>query len=113
MVSVTAKPELLDRTFAALADPTRRAIIGRLSKGEATVGQLAEPFDIALPSVSKHVSVLVEAGLVRRERRGRHHYCRLDARPLTRASDWISFHSKLWNDQLAQLEAFLHETRGS
>lgn len=112
MVSVAVKRPALDQTFAALADPTRRAIIGRLSKGEASVGDLATPFGITLPAVSKHVKVLEEAGLVRRERRGRFSYCRLDARPLNAASDWITHHATLWSAQLAQLDAFLRETRG-
>ena len=110
-LSVQVKSERLDRTFAALADPTRRAIIGRLSQGETTVGALARPLSVSLPAVSKHVRVLEEAGIVRRERRGRHQYCRLDARPMSRASDWISHHAAMWQGQLSQLEAFLRETR--
>lgn len=100
----------LDRTFAALADPTRRAIVSRLAHGEATVGELAAPFELTLPAVSKHVDVLVEAGLVKRERRGRFSYCRLDARPIRRAGDWMEFHEKLWSQQLEQLRLFLSRT---
>lgn len=101
----------LDRTFAALADPTRRAIIARLSQGEATVSDLAAPFGMSLQAVLKHLGALESAGLLRRKRRGRHHYCRLDARPLTPASDWITLHTELWRGQLAQLEAYLRDTR--
>lgn len=79
----------LDQTFAALADPTRRAIVRRLARGEATVGELAGPFDMSLPAVSKHLKVLEGAGLVARRREGRLHHLRLVPRPLEAASRWI------------------------
>src|SRR6267378_3807953 len=79
----------LDTTFAALSDPTRRAILGRLAAGQLTVGELAEPFDISLPAISRHLRVLEAASLIVRERRGQHRVCRLDAGALSAASEWL------------------------
>ena len=84
----------LDATFHALADPTRRAMLGRLAVGEATVTQLAEPFDISLPAISKHLRVLENAGLLVRERDGRLHRCRLAPEPLARAAGWIAHYRR-------------------
>ncbi|HEX6052071.1 MAG TPA: metalloregulator ArsR/SmtB family transcription factor, partial [Gemmatimonadaceae bacterium] len=89
---MTADP--LSRTFAALADPTRRAILSRLAGGEASVTELAAPFRMSLPAVSKHLKVLERAGLVRRTVRGRTHLCRLDARPLRDGAEWMRRYEK-------------------
>jgi DNA-binding transcriptional ArsR family regulator len=97
----------LDEVFSALADPTRRAIVARLSAGETSVGELAEPFDISLPAVSKHLKVLEGAGLLARKRDGRVHHCRLVADPLAEAIDWIVRYGRFWDAQLDSLETFL------
>jgi len=81
----------LDATFSALADPTRRAILARLAQGEATVGELSQPFDITPPAISRHLRVLEHALLIKRERRGQHQVCRLEALALADASDWLEF----------------------
>ena len=99
----------LDLTFQALADPTRRAILGRLSYGEATAGELAEPFDMSLPAISKHLKVLEKAGFLIRSRDGRIHRCNLDAGPLQTASDWISTYRHFWEGQLGSLARYLEE----
>ena len=93
----------LDATFHALADPTRRAILARLADGEATVGELAAPFDISRPAVSKHLRVLERAGLVDRTREGRTTRCALDARPMSEAADWVETYRAFWEVQLAGL----------
>ena len=95
--------------FAAVADPTRRAILDRLSNGEARVTDLAEPFDMSLAAVSKHVRTLEQAGLIRRERRGREHVLRLDARPLRQAAKWTSRYERFWNERLDRLQAFFEQ----
>lgn len=97
----------LSRTFAALADPTRRAILARLTEGEATVGQLAEPFDMTFAAVSKHVRVLEGAGLVSRGREAQYRPALLDARPLAQASRWIGDYAKFWEDSVDSLEEYL------
>jgi DNA-binding transcriptional ArsR family regulator len=99
----------LDRTFAALADPTRRAILSRLTQGAATVTELAEPFAISLPAVSKHLTVLEKAGLLTRKRRGRIHYLSLNAAPLKEAATWITLYEQFWEGQLDALANFLEE----
>ena len=99
----------LDQTFQALADPTRRAILGRLSEGEATAGQLAEPFEMALPAISKHLKVLEKAGFLIRARDGRVHRCNLDTGPMQAASDWISTYRHFWEGQLGSLARYLEE----
>ncbi|MDA8048502.1 MAG: metalloregulator ArsR/SmtB family transcription factor [Rhodospirillales bacterium] len=86
----------LDRTFAALADPTRRAILARLARGEAAVGELAEPFEISLPAISRHLRVLDAAALITRERHGQHRLCRLDPAALARADEWLAFYRRFW-----------------
>lgn len=90
----------LDTTFGALADPTRRAILTRLAEGEATVGELAEPFRISLPAISRHLRVLEEADLIVREREGQHRRCRLKQEALTNASAWLDFHRRFWSGTL-------------
>ncbi len=97
----------LSRTFAALADPTRRAILARLSEGEATVGQLAEPFAMSFAAVSKHLRVLETAGLVSRGRDAQYRPARLDARPLAAASDWIGDYARFWAGSFDSLGSYL------
>jgi len=99
----------LDQVFSALADPVRRAILGRLAAGEFLVSELAEPFDISLQAVSKHIQVLVKAGLVVQERTGRISRCRLDAGPIYQAALWLNRYSKYWQTQFDTLAAWLDE----
>ncbi len=99
----------LDSVFHALADPTRRAIIGALAEGPKTVGEISRPFDISLPAVSKHLKVLERARLVTREVRGREHHCRLNAKSLADAHDWLSFYSGFWEQRLDALDALLRD----
>ncbi len=100
----------LDLCFAALADPTRRRIVARLTRGEVRVTDLAEPFHMSLNAVSKHVKVLERAGLVRRERIGREHYLRLRAIPLRDVVRWASRYERFWNQRLDALGEFLANT---
>jgi DNA-binding transcriptional ArsR family regulator len=106
---VNNSPDPLSSTFAALADPTRRAILARLAAGEATVGELASPFDMSLPAVSKHLTVLEGAGLIARERDGRLRRCRIRAESLRAASEWIETYRRFWEDQLSALATYLEE----
>lgn len=99
----------LDLVYAALADPTRRAILGVLERGESNVGALAARFTISLNGVSKHVKVLERAGLVERRVRGREHWLRLSAAPLGRAADWLEHYREFWEGRLAALEDYLVE----
>jgi DNA-binding transcriptional ArsR family regulator len=103
-----AQPDL-DQTLMALADPTRRAILQRLSSGEARVTELAHPFDISLNSVSKHIRILERARLVRRRRAGREHLLSLDPEPLDAAAEWIEAQRALWATRLRALDALLRE----
>jgi DNA-binding transcriptional ArsR family regulator len=96
----------LDDVLAAISDPTRRAILDRLTRGPARVTDVAEPFEMSLAAVSKHVRMLERAGLVRRARRGREHTLTLDARPLQRVVRWTSRYERFWNERLDSLEAF-------
>jgi DNA-binding transcriptional ArsR family regulator len=100
----------LTRTFAALADPTRRAILGRLAEGEATVGELAEPFPISSQAVSKHLKVLEAAGLITRGRTAQLRPSRLQAAPLQDAVDWLETYRRFWEDGFDRLEARLRAT---
>lgn len=104
--------DALDAIFSALADPTRRAILARLAEGEVTVGELAKPFDMSLPAVSKHLRVLERAGLLVQEKDGRIRRCQLNAEPLREAAEWISHYRQFWEEQFDQLSAFLDETYG-
>lgn len=97
----------LDRAFAALADPTRRAILARLASGEATVNQLAEPFDMTQPSISKHLKVLEHAGLISRGRAAQTRPCRLEAAPLQQIAQWVHQYTSLWEASFDRLDAFL------
>jgi DNA-binding transcriptional ArsR family regulator len=100
----------LDRTFAALSDPTRRALIAQLSERESlSVSELAKPFDISLPAVMKHLDVLSEAGLVTREKTGRTVACRLRAEPMREANEWLEKYQRFWSESLDRLAAFLQE----
>jgi len=99
----------LDRTFAALADPTRRAILARLARGEAAVGDLAEPFDISLPAVSRHLRVLERAYLIERRVDAQWRVCRLRPGSLRTAAHWIDRYRRLWEQRLDDLAAFLEE----
>jgi DNA-binding transcriptional ArsR family regulator len=108
MVNYPAKS--LDAIFSALSDSTRRAILARLSEGDLTVGELAEPFDMSLPAVSKHLRVLERAGLLIQEKDGRIRRCHLNAEPLQGAAQWIAHYRQFWEEQFAQLAAFLEET---
>src|SRR6476659_5935591 len=97
----------LSSTFAALADPTRRAILERLAHGDATVGELAEPFAMSLPAISKHLSVLERAGLVTKSREGQRRHCRITATPLKNANAWLDDYRGHWEANLDQLDAYL------
>ncbi len=99
-------PEL-NSVFHALGDATRRSMLRELARGERTVGQLAEPFDISLAAASKHIKALESAGLIRREVRGRTHVCRLDPGPLGRAHEWLAFYERFWTSRLDVLEQLL------
>jgi DNA-binding transcriptional ArsR family regulator len=101
----------LDQTFGALADGTRRAILGQLALGEATVGELAAPFRVSRPAISKHLRVLERAGLVRRTREGRISRCALDARALREAADWVDAYRAFWTNRLDALARYIERTR--
>ena len=101
----------LDATFSALADPTRRAIVARLAQGSATVNELAEPFDISLPAISRHLKVLESARLIRREVEAQKRRCHLRAETLKHASDWLEETRAFWLQRLDALEAYLDQTR--
>ncbi len=105
MVEYTSAP--LDAVFHALADPTRRAMLGSLSQGPRTVGELAAPFAISLAAASKHIKVLEQAGLLRRSVSGRTHVCRLDAQPMHAGLEWIRHYEQFWQGRLDTLEALL------
>lgn len=99
----------LSATFAALADPTRRAILARLALGETSVSELAEPFDISLPAVSKHLKVLERAGLIRRGREAQWRPCRIEPGALKGVDDWLEKYRRLWSERFDRLEVYLHE----
>jgi len=103
----------LDDTFAALADPTRRAILARLARGEATVNELAAPFAISLPAVSRHLKVLERAALIVRMRDGQHRRCRLNAKALSAATEWLAFYQHFWNESFDRLDRHLRGSRKS
>ncbi|MBU3888171.1 helix-turn-helix transcriptional regulator [Methylosinus sporium] len=102
-------PDPLSATFAALADPTRRAILARLAQGEASVGQLAAPFSISQPAVSKHLKVLEQAGLITRGRAAQSRPCKLDAARLRDVSDWLETYRRFWDESFDRLDAYLAE----
>ena len=99
----------LSTTFAALADPTRRAILARLASGETSVTELAEPFEMSLPAISKHLKVLQRAGLIARGREAQWRPCRLAAGPLKDAADWLEHYRRFWEESFDRLEEYLRE----
>jgi DNA-binding transcriptional ArsR family regulator len=99
----------LSTVFAALADPTRRAILARLALGEASVKELSEPFDISAPAITKHLKVLERAGLIKRGREAQWRPCRLEAEPLRDVAEWVDQYSRFWTESLDRLEEYLHE----
>jgi DNA-binding transcriptional ArsR family regulator len=101
----------LDSTFAALADPTRRAILARLSSGEASVMELAEPFAMSQPAISKHLKVLEQAGLISRGRDAQRRPCRLQAKPLAQATGWLEKYRQFWEGSFERLDALLDEMK--
>lgn len=104
-------PDRLNATFAALADPTRRAILARLASGETSVGKLAAPFDMSLPAISKHLKVLERAGLIARGREAQWRPCRLQAAPLRDVADWVADYRRHWEQRLDRLDDYLHEVQ--
>ena len=101
----------LSTTFAALADPTRRAILARLFTGEASVTQLAEPFDMSMPAISKHLKVLERAGLIARGREAQWRPCRIEAKPLRDAADWIAHYERFWTESFDRLDLYLERLK--
>src|SRR5881628_2103163 len=104
-------PDRLNRTFAALADPTRRAILARLASGEASVTELAKPFEMSMPAVSKHLKVLERAGLIARGREAQWRPCRLEAGPLKDAAEWVEHYRQFWEQSLDRLDDYLRELK--
>ncbi|HEV8339687.1 MAG TPA: metalloregulator ArsR/SmtB family transcription factor [bacterium] len=102
-------PDRLSATFAALADPTRRAILARLARGEASVTELAEPFDMSLPGISKHLKVLQRAGLIARRRRAQWRPCRLEAAPLKEVTEWAEHYRRFWEQSFDRLDDYLRD----
>src|SRR6476660_9037271 len=109
---MTMSSDPLSSTFSALADPTRRAILARLALGEASVTELAEPFDISLPGISKHLKVLERAGLIARGREAQWRPCRLEAAPLRDAADWLEHYRRFWEASFDRLDEYLGELQG-
>src|SRR5262247_3687811 len=112
MVQYKLTPDRLSATFAALADPTRRAILARLASGEASVTELAEPFDMSLPAVSKHLKVLERAGLIARGREAQWRPCTLQAGPLKDIASWIEQYRRFWEQSFDRLDEYLKELQG-
>jgi DNA-binding transcriptional ArsR family regulator len=104
-------PDRLSTTFAALADPTRRAILAHLVSGEASVTDLAEPFEMSMPAISKHLKVLERAGLIARGREAQWRPCRLEARPLKGVADWVEHYRGFWEQSFDRLEDYLRELK--
>ncbi len=107
----TSNSERLDATFAALADPTRRAILARLASGEASVNDLAKPFEMSQPAISKHLRVLERAGLISSARDAQRRPRRIEAQPLAEASDWLENYRKFWQGSFEKLDALLDELK--
>jgi DNA-binding transcriptional ArsR family regulator len=104
-------PDALSATFAALADPTRRAILARLASGEISVTKIAEPFEMSMPAISKHLKVLERAGLIARGREAQWRPCRLEAGPLKNVSDWVENYRRFWEESFDRLDAYLAELK--
>ncbi len=102
-------PDRLSATFAALADPTRRGILARLASGEASVNEIAEPFDISLPAVSRHLKVLADAGLIERSREAQWRPCKLKADPLKDVADWVEHYRRFWEESFDRLDMYLRQ----
>jgi DNA-binding transcriptional ArsR family regulator len=100
-------PDRLDAAFSALADPTRRAILARLALGETTVNELAEPFDMSLPNISKHLKVLENAGLISRSRDAQRRPCKIEPEPLKEVAGWVEAYRKLWEERFDRLDDYL------
>lgn len=111
MTSAQLSDERLDAAFAALADPTRRAIVSRLAHGDATVSELAAPFAISLPGISKHLKVLERGGLISRGRDAQFRPCHLEVGALDQTLDWISAHRQIWDQRFDKLDAHLRDLR--
>ena len=111
MVATLVADEVLNATFAALADPTRRAILARLATGDATVAELASPFSMSQPAVSKHLKVLERAGLITRGREAQRRPSRLEAAPLAEATEWLERYRQFWEGRYRQLDALLSELK--
>jgi DNA-binding transcriptional ArsR family regulator len=110
-MSLIQAPDPLSTTFSALADPTRRAILARLASGETSVTKLAEPFDMSMPAISKHLKVLERAGLIARGREAQWRPCRLQAAPLKNVSDWVEHYRQFWEESFDRLDAYLAELK--
>jgi len=106
-------PDHLSTTLSALADPTRRAILARLASGEATVGELAEPFPMSLPGISKHLKVLERAGLIARGRTAQWRPCRLEAAALKEVADWVEHYRRFWEASLDRLDQYLKDVQAT
>ena len=109
---MTVATDRLDRTFAALADPTRRAILSRLAGGQASVLELAEPFDISLPAISKHLKVLERAGLIARTRERQSRPAQLQVAPLKEVADWTEHYRRFWEERYDRVDEYLEELQG-
>ena len=108
-MAVVAADSELNATFGALADPTRRAILARLAKGHASVLELAEPFDMSQPAISKHLKVLERAGLIARGRDAQRRPCRIEPRPLKQAAEWLGTYREFWEESYARLDDYLFQ----
>ncbi len=108
---VNCTQQQLDRAFGALAHPIRRGILARLATGEATVSELAKPFKVSAPAISKHMRILEDAGLLSRRKQGREHRCRLEAKRMQEAERWLELHRKFWNERLDALERYLQRNK--
>ena len=108
-----SRPAELDRVFSALADPTRRAILRRLTHRPATINEIARPFPVSLNAVSKHVMVLERAGLLHREIKGREHHCWIEPRPLREADEWLEHYRQFWEQRMDALEAYVARKSGA
>src|ERR1700756_323112 len=111
MVQQLTSSEHLNATFSALADPTRRAILARLASGETSVSELAEPFEMSMPAISKHLKVLQRAGLIERGREAQWRPCRLAAAPLKDVADWVERYRRFWEESFDRLDIYLKELK--
>lgn len=107
------REDRLDETFAALANSTRRAILARLAEGEASVNELAEPFEMTLPAISRHLKVLERAGLIARGRRAQYRPCTIEAAPLAEVADWTEQYRHIWDDRFDRMEHYVHNLQNN